>query len=831
MSAPQPPPDPHAPSADQPADQAPGPAAPGQGVFIRILKRPLTWAVLVLVAWWVVGALAGPLAGKLQEVQKNDNASFLPASAESTEVSTLQQKFAQNESFPLFVLFVRDAGLTAADQQFVTTYTQSIASWPLVDEDGKKHSGGKTVGDYLEPGTAPVAVPSQDGKAVLVNMSVSADSISKALPDSTSPIVAIVETLRFHDKSAPAGLRSYVTGIGGIFADEFKVFGSLDTTLLGITGVVVAVILILVYRSPVLWFVPLMSALLALSAASGVVYVLAKNDILTLNGQSQGILTVLVFGAATDYALLLVARYREELHFQENHFDAMKRAWRGVFEPLTASATTVIIGLLCLLFSELNSNKSTGPVAAIGIACALVTTLTVLPALLVIPAVAFYVEVVFLTFLLSAFVLHAPAVVGLVAIVLLPLMIFSGVARRLGRGPSWMPWLAWPKARWVFWPKVPRFGAEDEKLSGIWARISAFIGRRARWSWIATSVLLLVAAFFVTTLKADGLSIADSFTSTQESVTGQSVLAEHFPAGSGNPAVIIANADQAAAVVAAAQKVPGIAEVVPYVGTDSQVTNPQPKVVDGLVMLDATLKYPSDSPQAQQAVQDLRTAVHAVPGADAKVGGFTAINFDTQQSSQRDRQVIIPITLFVILLILMLLLRSIVGPVLLILTVLLSFGATMGVCALVFNHVFHFAGADSSFPLFAFVFLVAFGVDYNIFLMTRVREECMAIGTRRGILKGLTVTGGVITSAGIVLAATFSVLGSLPLVFLAELGFAVAFGVLLDTLLVRTFLVPALMYDVGRPIWWPSRLARVAEPPVSAGDDGGAVEDVRQPVG
>ena len=484
MSAPQPPSDPYSPSADKPADQPADPAAPGRGVVIRVLKRPLTWAVLVLVAWWVVGALAGPLAGKLQEVQKNDNASFLPSSAESTEVSTLQQKFAQNESFPLFVLFVRDAGLTAADQQFVTTYTQSIASWPLVDEDGKKHSGGKTVGDYLAPGTAAVAVPSQDGKAVLVNMSVSADSISKALPDSTSPIVAIVETLRFHAKSAPAGLTSYVTGIGGIFADEFKVFGSLDTTLLGITGVVVAVILILVYRSPVLWFIPLMSALLALSAASGVVYVLAKNDILTLNGQSQGILTVLVFGAATDYALLLVARYREELHFHDSHFDAMKRAWRGVFEPLTASATTVIIGLLCLLFSQLNSNKSTGPVAAIGIACALATTLTVLPALLVVPAVALYLLLVAIGAVVLA-VAGVPALTLVWAVLVLAVLVWSGVARSRGRGPGWMPWVRWPRARWVFWPKVPRFGAEDEKLSGIWARISAFIGRRARWSWIA----------------------------------------------------------------------------------------------------------------------------------------------------------------------------------------------------------------------------------------------------------------------------------------------------------------------------------------------------------
>jgi RND superfamily putative drug exporter len=800
-------------------------------VLVRVLKRPLTWAVLVLIAWWLVGAFAGPLAGKLQDVQKNDNASFLPATAESTEVNNLQAKFAENQSFPVFVLFVHRSGLSDADKQFVTSYSQSITSLPLVDDQGKAHSGGKTIGSYLT-GQPPAVVPAQDGKALLVTMAINSDSISKALPDNTSPVVAIVETLRYHAKDAPAGARSYVTGIGGIFADEFKVFGSLDTTLLGITGLVVAIILILVYRSPVLWFVPLLSALLSLSAASGLVYVLAKNNVLTLNGQSQGILTVLVFGAATDYALLLVARYREELHSVESQFDAMKRAWRSVFEPLAASATTVCIGLLCLLFSELNSNKSTGPVAAIGIACALVATLTVLPALLVVPAVAFYIEVVFLTFLLSAFVLHAPIVVGLVAIILLPLIIFSGVARSRGRGPSWMPWLRWPRARWVFWPKIPRLGAEDEKLVGLWARIAAFIGRRARLSWVAMSLVLLVAAFFATQLKADGLGLADSFTSQQESVLGQTELGRHFTAGSGNPAVIIARAGQVDAVVSVARKVPGIDQVVPYTGAPGGAISQPPKVVDGLVQIDATLKYASDSPQAQDTVQRLRDAVHAIPGADAKVGGFTAINYDTQRSSQRDRTVIIPIVLVVILVILMLLLRAVVGPVLLILSVLLSFFATLGVCSLVFHHLFHFAGEDSSFPLFAFVFLVAFGVDYNIFLMTRVREETKKLGSRRGILKGLTVTGGVITSAGLVLAATFSVLGSLPLVFLAELGFAVAFGVLLDTLLVRTFLVPALTYDMGRPIWWPSRLARLAEPAArdGRGSTGGAVEDVPQPV-
>jgi putative drug exporter of the RND superfamily len=779
-----------------------------------LLRRPLLWAILSLVLWLFLGGLFGSSAGKLSQAQKNDNASFLPASSESTKVLDLQARFSEQQSFPLFMLFTRDSGLTDADRQAVNGFAQSVAGMRLTDDTGKQLADDKTVGDYLTS-TRLEAVPSQDGKAMLVSFALDTTKWQVVLKDGKSPVVRIAQTLRHTGGSLAPGLVVHVTGPGGILADLFKVFGSLDTTLLGITGLVVAIILILVYRSPVLWFIPLLSAVISLGTASGIIYLLATNNILTLNGQSQGILTVLVFGAATDYALLLVARYREMLHTNHNHFDAMRKAWRGVFAPLLASASTVSIGLLCLLFSELNSNKSTGPVAAIGIVCAFFATMTFLPALLVVPAVAVYL-LVFVIGLVGALVLGVPVLVPVWALVLLALFVYAGVTRRAGRGPAWAFWLHWPPARWVFWPQVPRFDSVDEKLHGVWARAAGGIGRKARLSWALTAVGLLGAAYFVTTLKADGISQSDAFTSKPDSVVGQEELGRHFPAGSGNPAVIIANAAAEQTVTAAAERVPGVAGVVPYTGADgSGGADPgqaPAKVVDGLVQLEATLTAPSDSVAAEDAVRDLRTAVRAVSGADAKVGGFTAINLDTQEASRRDRTVIIPIVLLVILLILMLLLRAIVAPVLLVLTVVLSFAATLGVCALVFNHVFHFVGADSSFPLFAFTFLVALGVDYNIFLMTRVREEASMDGTRRGILKGLTVTGGVITSAGVVLAATFSVLGTLPLVFLAELGFAVAFGVLLDTLIVRSILVPALTYDIGRPIWWPSRLARVAEP-------------------
>jgi putative drug exporter of the RND superfamily len=781
-----------------------------------VLKRPLTWTILVLIVWFGLFGALGSLAGKLSQAQKNDNAAFLPTSAESTQVNTLEEKFSESQSFPTFVVFVRPSGLTAADHQAIDAFSQQIPDLRLTDQDGHPLADDKTVGDYLASDSI-VPVPSSDGKAVLVPVSLSSTKTADILQDGKTALVASVQTIRHAAAQTSVGLESYVTGPGGILADLFKVFGSLDTTLFAFTGAVVAIILILVYRSPLLWFVPLLSAVFALAIASGIIYLLAKNNVLTLNGQSQGILTVLVFGAATDYALLLVARYREELHRNSDHFAAMRIAWKGVVEPLVASAGTVSLGLLCLLFSELNSNKSTGPVAAIGIVCALAATLTLLPALLVLPSVAFYV-LAFAIGMVPILVIGVPRLLGPWALILLAVFVYAGVSRRRGRGPAWAFWLRWPAGRWAFWPRIPRYGAEDEKLSGVYARVARTISRRARLTWVAVTLILLVAAFFVTTLKADGISQSQAFTSKPDSVIGQEVLQQHFPAGSGNPAVIIASADHLDAVSAAAKAVPGIAAVEPLAETNP--SNPAtgaslpttPKVVDDLVQLNATLTDPADSLAAQHTVTVLRTAVHAIPGADAKVGGFTAINYDTQAASRRDRDVIIPIVLGVILVILMLLLRAVVGPVVLVLTVILSFAATMGICAIVFNHLFHFPGADSSFPLFAFVFLVALGVDYNIFLMTRVREESKALGTRRGILRGLTVTGGVITSAGVVLASTFSVLGTLPLVFLAELGFAVAFGVLLDTMVVRTLLVPALAYDIGRPIWWPSRLARTAEP-------------------
>ncbi len=580
----------------------------------------------------------------------------------------------------------------------------------------------------------------------------------------------MLETVR---AGAPPGLVIHSAGVGGLLVAFIDAFSGIDGALLGVAALVVVVILLIVYRSPVLWFFPLFSAVLALGAAALVIYQLAKHQVLTLNGQSQGILSVLVLGAGTDYALLIISRYREELHNYDSRVAAMIRAWRGAAPAIGASAATVILGLLCLTFGELNSDRSLGPVCAIGIGCTVLVMLTFLPAFL--------------------------ALFG----------------------------------RWVFWPRVPHVDQASGLASHrVWGRFAEALSRRARVAWIATAVVLLACVALLPTLRTSGLSITDSFTNTPDAVTGQRIFDATFPAGSGAPAVIATNADSVEQVISAVTPIEGVAKgpgavcVAPdYTklaraaasggggsGAGGGCVPEQYQVTprDGRLLVNAQLVDRYDTTAASDTVTRIRSAVHAVPGADALVGGQTAINYDTLQASRHDRNLIIPIVLVVILVVLALLLRALVAPLLLILTVVLSFSASLGVAAFFFNHVFGFANADPGFPLFAFVFLVALGIDYNIFLMTRVREESLEFGTRQGIVRGLTLTGGVITSAGIVLAATFAVLGVLPLVFLAEVGFTVAFGVLLDTIIVRSVLVPALCTDIGRRIWLPSRLARGA---------------------
>ena len=792
--------------------------------------RAWVWgAIALIIGWFALGGVIGPVAGQLSSAQENDNATFLPADAEATQVIEKQQLFAQESTLPVVVLFVSDEQITDTQQEAVAGFVDEAPS--LFVETGPGSSDGQELGDFLS--SVPItAVPSEDGQAILVTVLLSEDKTTDALENGESPVLAVADVLSESAAEAaePVGLESYVTGPGGLLADLISVFGEIDGTLLLATALVVTFILILVYRSPFLWVIPLVSAGFALSLASALVYFMATSDWLSLNGQSQGILTVLVFGAGTDYALLMVSRYREELHYYERPVDALKAAWRGTVEPILASGGTASLGLLMLLFSDLNSNKSTGPVAAVGIAAALIVMLTFLPALLLVPSAAlplgaFLIVVIpgiVLELIFGTPLLPFVAVGGLLAVVALIAVVVGGLVRQFTTPGSRPRLVDVAPVRWAFWPRVPRQDSSDDKLSGGWAKAAGQIGRRPRVVWIGAAAGLLILAAFSTTLSASGIATTDLFVNDVDSVTGQEKLAEHFPAGEGSPATVIGPAEAADDMTSTLLGLDGVAAVVPYTGapagppedadqgqapTNTPPEAPEPLVVDGLVQLDVTLTDAADSDAAEETVVEMRSVLDGVAGEEALVGGTTAVNYDTQQASIRDNKVVIPLVLLVIFVILMILLRAILAPVLLIGTVVLSYFATLGLSSIVFD-LRGFPGEDASFPLFTFVFLVALGIDYNIFLMTRVREESLKLGTRPGLLRGLAVTGGVITSAGVVLAATFLVLGVLPLVVLQQIGFAVAAGVLIDTLIVRSLLVPALSYEIGGRIWWPSRLMR-----------------------
>ena len=698
--------------------------------------------MLVVIVWFMITGVFGPLFGKLTSVQENNNSSFLPKGAEATLAADEIKKFSGDDSFnfPTLILFEGKV-----DSQALAAINEHMAGLGALTLDGTDAK----ISDYLAPGQVISVFPAQDGEAILANIPLDGNAISKTLPNDKPVLPAVVDALRADIKpiAEANGVTHYVTGPGGLLGDLFGAFGTLDSSLLLTTLGVVAIILIVVYRSPVLWIIPLLSAMFALTTAGGIVYLLAKSNVIDVDGQSQGILSVLVIGAATDYALLLIARYREELHHHENRFDAMRAAYKGVWEPILASGSTVSISLLILLFSQLTNTAGLGPIGAIGIVSAMFTILTLLPALL---------------------------------------LVFG---------------------RWIFWPRIPRNDGDDHVMSGPWSKVASAIGNHPRRAWVTTGTVLLLLAFASTTLKADGIGTVDTFTGNPESVVGQKLLTKHFPGGEGDPTQVVVSVNKVEAVTAALKNAPGVTNVVPQLDGIPVAGQPLPamKVVDNRAILNLTLDKAPDSVEAGNDIPEIRRLAHAAD-ASSLVGGTSAVYFDVRTANSRDNKTIIPIILLVITLILGLLLRSIISAVVLLGTVVLSYFATLGVCALVFNHVFGFAGGDNSFPLFAFIFLVALGIDYNIFLMTRVREESQKIGTRAGVIKGVTVTGAVITSAGIVLAATFAVLGLLPLVPLAELGFAVAFGVLLDTIIVRSILVPALVHEIGPKIWWPSKL-------------------------
>ncbi|MFB7467173.1 MMPL family transporter [Streptomyces sp. NPDC056224] len=681
--------------------------------------RHVRWLlpVVLVVVWLAVGGALGSYAGKLGEVSTNDRAAFLPRSAESTEVAAEQKALRQSQTLPVIAVWTADRGPVTPGQQ--ESATRALA--------GLRGNPGVV-------GVPSPALRSEDGTAL--------QGVVQLEPDLGDGLAATLDRIRTATDSVP-GTTAQLTGPAATQADLKEAFGGIDGLLLGVALGAVLVILLAVYRSVLLPFVIILGAVFSLALACAVVYFLARHGIVRVDGQVQGILSILVIGASTDYALLFAARFREEVAERDDRFAAARAALRRSFGAITASAATVALALLALLASDLTNNRALGPVGAIGIVCAVLSTLTFLPAVLVL----------------------------------------------LGRA--------------AYWPARPK--PTDGKSGGheIWRRVAALVDRSPRRVWVSAALLLTLLACFSPMLSPKGVPLDEIFVNEAPSVTAQRTLSEHFPGGSGNPAVIVAGAGAAEEVRTAAEATEGVAAATVRGGP---ATGAEPGT--GRVQIDATLEDAADSDAAKETVERLRTAVHAVPGAEALVGGYTAQQYDTQQTARQDRDLIVPVVLAIILAILVLLLRSVLIPLLLVATVALNYLATLGVSALVFRHAFGFSGTDASVPLYGFVFLVALGVDYNIFLMSRVREESLLHGPREGVLRGLTATGGVITSAGVVLAATFAALIVIPLAFLAQIAFIVAFGVLLDTLLVRSLLVPALVLDIGPRAWWPSSLAR-----------------------
>ncbi|MEV5899776.1 MMPL family transporter [Streptomyces sp. NPDC052127] len=669
-------------------------------------RSAIPWVVLAL--WVGVLAIASPFAAKLADVQHNRVTDYLPASADSTRVAKLQEQLPGGESTELVLVYHRDGGLTAADR---ATAQEQVA---------------RVAGDHALT-AAPRGVPSADGATLMYPVATNEPGTDEKKRD------AFVEDVR-EVVHGEGGLSVEVGGTGALATDASKVYESLGGPLLYTTVGVVAVLLILIYRSPVLWLVPLAVAGIADYLSMGVAYGLNQGFGTSVSGQSSGIMTILVFGAGTDYALLLVSRYREELRRVERPYDAMRAALRGCGPAVLASSGTVAAGLLCLLAADLNSNRGMGPLGTVGVLCALVTMLTLLPALLVL----------------------------------------------LGRR--------------VFWPLVPAYGSTPKVRRSLFAAMGTSAGRRPRTVLAAGAVLLGALALGMLNLPG-AVKQQDSFVDRPESVVAMKTLAEAFPEQSAQSIEVMTPAGRTETTLAAIRDTDGVADV------------RQGRSAEGWTEITVTAAAPPQSAAETATIEALRDSL-----TGSYVGGPSAQQIDLVDTNARDRLVVVPLVLVSVLLILIALLRSLVAPLMLVAAVVAVWGAALGLGGLVFGPVFGFEGTDPGLGLLSFVFLVALGVDYGIFLMHRMREESMrGADPVAAALTALRTTGGVIASAGLVLAATFAVLTNMGLVQLVELGFVIAVGVLLDTFLVRTYLVTSASVALGRKVWWPGRLSRAPE--------------------
>jgi putative drug exporter of the RND superfamily len=793
--------------------------------------RRSKWVVFALWILVFFGVSAANLPGKFEDAESNEATSYLPGSAESTKALNATEELQEGELATAVIIFRRDQGLTTADKQAIEADVAKLASKEFegVIADGSKAAGGGEGGPGAEAGFPPgcggptTTIPgqpsgyepfvgpvcSEDGKAAIVTAYINAEGEGERIVD---PVKFWREQL----EDQPAGLEVKITGGAGFSADAIEVFEGINGTLLLAAVSLVIFLLIVIYRSPIFFFIPLAAVIFAEILSRSIGYGLTEIGV-TVNGQSSSIMSVLVLGAGTDYALLLVARYREELHRTADKYEAMRTALASAGPAIFASAATVIAALLCLLIAKVNGTSGLGPIAAIGIACAALSMLTLLPALLTIfgrrafwpfvphtPATAPRAEAISEGARRrivegSGFGAVAQVVLAcLLVLILLPLVLINWVLRIISfrRIPSL---IVGPLDRAVFTPyEVRRFKLEHaaDETHGFWARLGRRVAISPRRVMFGTIALLLIFCAGFASFSTE-LTSEDTYREEVESVEGQDLLNLSFPSGTTAPTdIVVAQPDQVAAVAKAVEGVEGVEAVGPPIANGPPGT-----------LIQATLEPNPYSTDAFDLIEPIRDAAHGAE-TESLVGGPSAIEFDVRDAAGWDSIVIPPIILLVVFLILIGLLRAVMAPLVLIGTVILSFLAALGVGYFVFDVVFGFPGSDPSLPLFAFVFLVALGVDYNIFLIARAREETEKHGSEQGILRALAVTGGVITSAGIVLAGTFSVLAVLPLTFLTELGFVVAFGVLLDTFIVRSVLVPSIALSLGDKFWWPSALSR-----------------------
>ncbi|WP_189274518.1 MMPL family transporter [Streptomyces atratus] len=674
----------------------------------RSRRRVLPWAILAL--WVAAIALAGPLAAKLGGVQTNRAVDYLPASADSTQVAKIQDALPGGEATELVLVYHRDGGLTAADRTLAAEQTAEVA---------RGHALTRT----------PSPVQSEDGTTLMYPVS----STEPGQDDDAR--TAFVDEVRAVAEGG-GGLSVDVGGPGALNTDAQKVYKSLGGPLLYTTVAVVAILLILIYRSPLLWLVPLVVAGVADALSMAVVYGLDRGFDVTVTGQSSAVMTILVFGAGTDYALLLVSRYREELTRIDRPYDAMVAALRGCGPAVIASSGTVAAGLLCLLAADLTSSRGMGPIAAVGVLCALLAMTTLLPALLVL----------------------------------------------LGRR--------------VFWPLVPAYGSLPKQRRSLFAAMGGSAGRRPLAVLACGGVLLGAPALGAFNLPGD-LKQQDSFSSKPDSIVAMETLATAYPGRSTQPITVITPTERAGTALAKARATEGVAAV------------ERGRSGGGWTELSVVATDRPESAGERATIEALRDFLDG-----SHVGGPSAQQMDAETANARDLRIVVPLVLISVLLILIALLRSLVAPLLLVAAVVAVWGASLGIGGLVFEPLLGMKGTDPGLPLLSFVFLVALGVDYGIFLMHRVREETLSgAAPTTAALTALRTTGGVIASAGLVLAATFAVLMNMPMVSLVQMGFVIAVGVLLDTFLVRTYLVTSASVALQRKIWWPGALSRTPTAP------------------